>query len=157
MMRALEDGVVVELGVRGEAERAPVLHEGVHHGLRRDPRARLRGDHPPVKGGQVDHFDVRAPTNIKPLDNVDDALELRVVARDRRQVPSPRRRGSPHPTAGLEHTALLENPADRAHRRDPDHVPGQQFGPDDGSAKLPEVAGVPQLLSYLQNQILKGS
>jgi hypothetical protein len=29
MMRALEDGVVVELDVRGEAERAPVLHEGV--------------------------------------------------------------------------------------------------------------------------------
>ncbi len=37
MMRALEDGIVVELDVRGEAERAPVLHEGVHHGLRRDP------------------------------------------------------------------------------------------------------------------------
>ncbi len=108
-----------------------------------------------MKGEQVDHFDVRAPTNIEPLDDVD-ALELRVAVRDRRQVPSPRRRGPAHPPAGIEHAAPLENPADRAHRRHPDHVPGQQVGSDDGGAKLPEVAGVPQFLSHLQHQILKG-
>ena len=108
-----------------------------------------------MKREQADHFDVRASANIEPLDDVD-AVELRVPTRDRRQVPSPRRRGPAHLPAGIEHAAPLENTADRAHRRHAHHVPGQQLGPYDGSAKLPEVADVPQLLSHLQNQILKG-
>ena len=43
-----------------------------------------------MSSGATPHFDLRAPTNIEPLDDVD-ALELRVAVRDRRQVPSPRR------------------------------------------------------------------
>src|SRR5262245_8711027 len=60
VVAALKDGVVVELGIGGQSELAPVLHRCIHDGLRGDQRLRPRARQAAVQRHDVEDLQVSA-------------------------------------------------------------------------------------------------
>src|SRR4051812_17547654 len=72
---------------------------------------RPRADQAAVQRGGVEHFDVGAPLDHQPLDDVE-AVQLGPPRRDVRQIPPRRRRGPADSAAGVHYPAPPENAVD---------------------------------------------
>jgi hypothetical protein len=75
VMAPLKDGVVVELGIGGQSEFAPMLYKRLHGGLGGHQRLGPRAGQATVQGDGIENFNADAPFERQPLDGVE-AIEL---------------------------------------------------------------------------------
>src|SRR5712692_522697 len=140
LMRALEAGVVVELGIARHAARAPVLEQQLDNRGGAQGRARPGRGQAAVQREPGEHLDVGAAGDDEAVDDVE-AIELHACGDDRGQVPAQGRGRAPHPAPSFEGAAALQDAADGPDRGHP-RVPTLQERLADGDrAELPEVLG----------------
>jgi hypothetical protein len=154
-VRAVEEGVVVELRIGGQANVLPVLRQGLHDGFGRNGTfPRPRGDQAAMQGHAVENLDLDAAPDDQPFHDVE-AVEFRAPAGHVRQIPPPRWRWSPDTVAVVERSPPLQDAADGSRGRRVRDALGQQRAVDRLGAELTEVAGVPELLADAQDEVLQ--
>src|SRR5262249_20617134 len=150
-VRAVEDHVVVELGVAGQADLAPALNQRLQSQFGSDRRLDgPGGDQAAVQGAAVEGLDLGAALDDQPLDDVE-AVRLGPGSGDVGQVPAFGRRGPAGPLAAVQSSTAAKDAVDGSHRG--------QFGqplllerlPDDLGTDGPQVTAC-QVLADLQNQ-----
>src|SRR6478672_1807002 len=107
----LEDGVVVELRVAGQAEGTPVLDQGFDYERRGNHRARPGSDQAAVQGDAIEDLNLDAAADDQPLDTVD-AVQFGAPVGDRWQVPARRWRRATGPTTTVQSPTPLQDQAD---------------------------------------------
>lgn len=152
LMGPLEDGVVVELGIAGQALLPPVGDQRGDRGFRCPRRADPTAAEAPVKAHGVEHHDVGATADNQALHEVE-AVQFGLGARHGRQIPALGRRGPPDTSPAIEHATALENAPDGANRRqglDPTFL---QFAPAGGRPVFASGAGRLELLAETDDQV----
>src|SRR5262245_41509039 len=155
-MRALEDRVVVELGVARQAKLLPESDQGVAD--QRGRHASLLGpgsDQPAMQRNAIEDLDQRAVLDLEPLDGIE-AVQLLLAGGDLGQIPAQRRRLAAYAFASVQGTASRQDTTDGSHRRQRRGLPLLQGVPYGLGAEEAEVAVPPQFLTQLQDEILKG-
>jgi hypothetical protein len=128
-MAPLKDGVVVELGIGGRSEFAPMLYKRLHGGLGGHQRLGPRAGQATVQGDGIENFNADAPFERQPLDGVE-AIELGAPGSHVGKIPARRGSRAPHAASGIQGTASLEDTADGSHRGH-DTVPSRRELPVD--------------------------
>jgi hypothetical protein len=154
--RALEDGVVVELGVAWQTGLRPVLDELFARESRGDSRGGPTGAESSVEADAVEDSDVGA-TEIRADDQIDDgveAVEFDASLGEVEQEPSGWRRGSADASASVEEAVTCEDAANGSDRRERVGVLSDQLGVDSGSAELAERAVSQKVLAEVDDALL---
>jgi hypothetical protein len=153
LVRPLEARVVVELGVRREPQGPPVGHEGVE-----DYLGRHRADGPRPReaamereGGQ--HVDVDPAFDHQVLDDIE-AVQFRLRRGDLWEVPPPGRGRAADAVPAIEGATPLEDPTDRAHRRDRLDTRVAELAMDGRRPVLPEGAGHSEVAADGEDSVL---
>jgi hypothetical protein len=156
-MRPLEDRVVVELRITRQAELPPVLNQALDHELRRDALPPWPGgDQAAMERDAIEDLDLGTATDDQALNDID-AVELPAAAGHLRQIPTRRRRRSPHPMPPVQHAPTAEDPVDgplRGQRLDAAGPEGieDRLGPEETQVTL----GL-QSAAHLEDQVFEGS
>ncbi len=154
-VRALEDHVVVELGVVGQADFPPVLRQRRQGPCRGDRGLDGPGaDQAAVQRHDVEYLDLGPVLDNQPLDDVD-AVQLRLGRGHRGEIPASGRSGPAHPGAAIQSAPTPEDAVDGPHRGRRGQALSQQRLTDGVRADGSQIA-VGQLASDLQHQILQG-
>src|SRR5438270_10225171 len=154
-MRAVEDHVVVELGLARQADRTPVLNQ------RRDSPFggygrldRPGGGQAPVQRNGVEHLDVWPVFDDQALDDVD-AVQLGLASGDIRQIPAGGWGRAARPFLAVQGPTATEDAVDGPHRGNLGD-PLVQEGLADGVRTEGTQVALGQIPSRLQHQILQG-
>jgi hypothetical protein len=115
---AEKPGVVVELRIARQADRAPMLDQPLGHERRDDGRGRPRTGEASVNRHRREDLDVGAAQQPQ-ADNRIEAVELHPPGGEIGQIPAGRRSRAANSTTGVEQASSLEDPADRPHGRQP--------------------------------------
>ena len=154
-MRAVEDHVVVELGIVGQAGRTPVFHQrqdGPFGGHRRLDRP--GSGQTPVQRNGVEHLDVRPVFDDQALDDVD-AVQLGPACGDIGQIPAGGWGWAARPLLAVQDSTATEDAVDGPHRGKLGNLPVQE-GLVDGLGTDGTQIPVGQLAACLQDQVLQG-
>src|SRR5690242_3950597 len=101
-LRSLEERVIVELRVVGQANCLPVLHQRFHHERGRNCRRMRPGYHQTaMQRDAVENLDLDAPTNDQPFDQIE-AVQLGTPVGNPRQVPARTRWWTPDSPAAVQ-------------------------------------------------------
>jgi len=154
LVGSLKAGVVVELGIGGEAQTFPVFEELVH-----DPLGRgLGGDRPGLSESTTqrdasEHIEARAVFDAQILDQIE-AVEFCLSRGHRGEVPASGRWGNPTAAAAIESAPAFQDPRNRAHAGAARDWVLLQRTPQGRRAVLAEGAVLLKLLAQFQDQIL---
>src|SRR6266542_3171348 len=155
-VRALEDHVVVELGVAGQADPPPMLDQRSHHQLRGHSSDDRPGNRQPAMHRHpVEDLDLGPVPDDQPLDNVE-AVQLGAGVGQVGQIPAPGRWRAAEPAAAVQSPAALQDAVDGPHRGDVrdsllDQRLVKRFRPERA-----QVAVLPELTTHPQDQVLDG-
>src|SRR3989441_4082511 len=153
LMRALEDGVVVELCVGRPPALSPVLHERLHRGLRGHQRLGPGAGQPAMQGNDVEDLEADATFERQALDRVE-AVEFGSTRRHLGEVPTLRRRRAADPAPGVKSSSSLEDAADRPHRRHQDVASSHELVVDGPGPVLTQIARLLQLAPQAEHEVL---
>lgn len=153
LVGSLEPGVVVELGILGQADFAPVLNETLHDGDRADRRSRPRSHETTVKRDRVQHFDIGAAFDDETLDDIE-AIQLGGSTDHLGQVPTTWRSGTPHAQSSVERATTLENAPDCRPRGERVGAANFELLPNGVRPKLAKVAGLSEFSTNRQHEFL---
>lgn len=155
LMRALEPGVVVELGIAWQPELPPVRDQGLNHGARPDRWTGPRRDQPAVQREAVEHFDAGPAFDHQTLDDVE-AVQLRTVRGHLRLISASGRWAPTDPPATVQCPMPVQDTSDRPHRRDAAILVGAHLAVDGSGPVLLQVARVTQRSTQRQHDIFCG-
>lgn len=114
VVRALEEGGVVELRICGKTMAAPVFEHAFENPVGAQDAARPGARQRTVQGHGVENLDVGAADDDEPLDAIE-TIEFGLAGGDLRKIPTTLRRRSPGACPGVEQAAALEYAGDGAH------------------------------------------
>ena len=152
-VRSLKNGVVVELGVVGQAELTPVLQQGVEGRFRRDFRPWPRSNQSAMQRDAVEHLDAVAALNDKSFHDVE-AIQFGSPPGQLWQVPTGRRRRPASSFATVQRPAPVENTANSTHRGNVATSTPGQLPVDSIPAELPQSTLFLQLASHGEDYVL---
>jgi hypothetical protein len=113
-MRPLENRVVVELGVLGQAVPPPMVDQRRNRLFRSPRRLNPTAAHASVDGHSIQDHDVGPTTDDQTLYEVE-TLQLGLSSRNLRQIPTRWRRRTTDTLATIEQTAANQDPTDSPH------------------------------------------
>ena len=153
LVRALKARVIIELGIIGQPELAPMPQDRLSDGSGVDGRARPRAHQPPVQRDRVEDLHLRAPLDQQPRDDIEQ-VDLSEGGSHVGQIPAGGRSGTAHPAPGVQSPSALENPINRGQRGDVLAAPPEQLSANGGRPKLSQVTLFPQVAPNRQHPIL---
>jgi hypothetical protein len=150
LVGTLEPGVVIELGVAGQAHLAPVFDQSEVGQFCRDGGTWPGGGQAAVKRDGVENFDIDSAFNDKAGNDVE-AIDLDPAGGDLGQVPAARRGWTSHPLFAVQSSSPLQDAADGTNRGDCALSSLDQFSSDGDITKLSQIAYFFELLAKSQD------
>jgi hypothetical protein len=152
LVRALEARVIIELGIIGQPELAPMPQDRLPDGPGVEGRARPRAHQPPCS-----ELVLRTSTS-GPLDeqsrNDIEQVNLSEGGSYVRQIPGGGRSGTVNPGPGVQSLSPLEDPINRGQRGDALSAMPEQVSANGGRPKLSQVTLSPQVASNRQHPLV---
>ena len=153
---SVEPTVVIELGVGGQAELAPVLDESVNGLCCGDAVAHPGAHQSAVKRDGVEHLDIDSAFKDKAGDDVK-AVQLGLTLRHPRQIPPSWRSRMADPAPVVENPSPQQDTSNGANGRQGLVVACQQLAMDGRLSKFPQVTLLLQLLTHPKDFNFDGS
>lgn len=150
LVGSLEPRVVVELGIAGQTDLAPVFDQGQGSPLRSDGGSRPGGCQAAMKGDGIKGLDVDSALNDKAGNDVD-AIGFHLAGGDWGQVPTARRRWAPHPLTAVQSSPPLQDTTDSANGGDLAMSSLDELPPDGEITVLSQIACLLQFSAKPQN------
>lgn len=152
LVSALEAGVVVELGIGGQADVLPVGQQRLESFPSGDEGSGPGLHQAAVEGDGVEDFDIDSAANDKAGDDVE-AIQFGVPLGHLRQVPTSRRGGMPDSSTPIQGASPQQDPSDRANRRQRTEALFQQLTMDRRIAELSQGTRVFESLASGENDL----
>ena len=150
---ALEDGVVVELGILGQTVLTPVINERFDRECGPPGRAHPAAAETSMETDAVEDHDVGAAADHEAFHEIE-AVQFGLTTGDARQIPAFGRRGPANSYASVESTAAAEDPTNGPRGGDPFNAASQKFAMNGSGAKFTEIAEQLELRSDAEDQVL---
>jgi hypothetical protein len=154
LMGALEEGVVVELGVIEKSVFAPVGDERFDREFGGPGGFDPTGAEAAVEADCIQDHDVGSTANDETFHEVE-AVEFGLTGCNPWEVPALGRRRAADTPASIQCAASEEDSTDRAHGGDALRAAFVEGAMNGGCAKLTEIAGLPELFAEPQDEIFE--
>jgi hypothetical protein len=154
LMRPLKPRVIVELGIRWEADRLPMRQQRCHRRRRGENRARPRADQATMQRDAVEHFNMQASLNDQAFHEIE-AIEFCAARRHLGQVPAGWGSWTPDAPLRIEDAPAFENAMDRADGRTRELTPVDEGPVNRGGAVVAQIAGRPQFLTQRHDAVFQ--
>ena len=152
LVGALKAGVVVELGIGGQAHVLPVGQQGLESFPSGDEGSGPRLHQTAMERDGVEDFDIDSAANDKAGDDIE-AIQFDVSLGHLRQIPASRRSGMPDSSTPIQGASPQQDPSDRANRRQRTVALFQQLTTDRRIAELSQGTGVLEPLASSENDL----
>lgn len=154
LMGALEEGVVIELGVIRKSVFSPVRDERFDREFGGPGGFDPTGAESAVQADSVENHDIGSAANDEPFHEVE-AVEFGLTGCDARQIPPLGRWRAPNSPAAIQRPSSQQNSTDGANGGDSLCATFFEGSMNRCRAELSEVAGLLELLAEPENEILE--
>ena len=153
MVSALEDRVIVELGIARQSELLPMLQSRLYTELSRHEGMRPATDQPTVERDDVEDFNPQPALNRQSLNDVE-AVQFGALMGHIGQVPTQRRWRMTNTASRVESPTSLQDSSDGSNRRDSTVTLSDELLADGPSSEFTQDAVFFQFLSKPQHSLL---